>query len=538
MDLKKKISYILYNSYKYDNKKYNSDETKEFFDLELSRSLSNNTSGNSQRELLSYFDFSDIFNNNQFGELQINLLKFMIIKGVSGIDSLIENIPFSRKATILNQLYIDINDFRFFNNIFLAMKSDEEKINFFNFMINHIKNEEIVLLFGTLYKEKKYNVLLQIIQNKKAVDIASNNINAPFFYEMVEELNLPDIFVKKRNDNLHNIIENYQEYDVKDVKNAYAELYFHDISNNIYLDLKTILDYANADEIVKEYLGDQYEEFSNLVIFFSNDNELSDLDISVLNNIPSINYNIVSKIFNLCQKHFKKTISEQINSDVYSGILPRIIKSTSGKDVKLYDIENQGENQKNVPMLISTVPIYNDNAVEFKKDYYSQKNGEVVYHRRSFSLINETKLNNLFGRKGRIAFGFEDLSGRNLSSSSLIDGGTDGNTYRYGKQRRVRCNTLLPVDKFVSQTSGHNEILLEMDGIDEAIKPSFILILELPPTQLEIDIAAEFDIPIRYINKEKYQQITTEYVQPKKEYNYYVFNKRTVHKINEKRSTL
>ena len=89
----------------------------------------------------------------------------------------------------------------------------------------------------------------------------------------------------------------------------------------------------------------------------------------------------------------------------------------------------------------------------------------------------------------------------------------------------------------VSKTSGHNEILLEMDGVDEAIKPSFILISELPPTQLEIDIAAEFDIPIRFINKEKYQQVTTEYV-GQNEYDYYHFGKKTVHKINEKKSTL
>ena len=508
--------------------------TKEFFDLELSRSLLSITYGNTLNELLSYFDFSDIFSNNQFGELQMNLLNFMITRSVSGIDSLIENIPFNEKVAILDQLYADIDDYRFFSSIFLVMKSDEEKIGFFNLMIDKITDEEIIRLIESLYEGKYYNVLSQIIQNRRVFDIAINNINAPFFFEIVEELNLPDIFIQKRNDALRDIIKNYKEYDVKDVKNAYAELYFHDIANNIYLDMRTIFEFANADETVKSDLGDLYKEFANLVSFFANDNEFSDWYISVLNSVPSINYNDVNKIFTLCQMHFKKILSEAINRDVYSGITPIILKSTNGKDVKLYDIENQSENQKNAPMLISTVPMYSDNALEFKKDYYSPINGEVVHRRRSFSLIDETKLNNLFGGKRRIAFGYLNISGRKVTSSTLADGGTDGNDYRFGKQRRVRCNTFLPVNQFVSKTSNHNEILLEMDGVDEVIMPSFILISELPPTQLEIDIAAEFNIPIRFVNREKYQQVNTEYVRQEKEYRYYDFSKKTVNRTGEK----
>lgn len=205
-------------------------------------------------------------------------------------------------------------------------------------------------------------------------------------------------------------------------------------------------------------------------------------------------------------------------------------------DVQIYDIENQGKNQENVPMLISTVPLYRKTAESFMSGYYSDKNGDVRYHRRSFSLINEKKLQNLFCKNRRIAFGFEDLLDRKLISASLIDGGTGGNDVRFRKRRRVRKNTLLPVNQFVDKTRGHNEILLEMDGTNIPIKPSFILISEKEPTQLEIDIAAFFDIPIKYINIEKYQQLPNIDERETSEYNYYIFEKKAVNKQDLKQS--
>ena len=54
------------------------------------------------------------------------------------------------------------------------------------------------------------------------------------------------------------------------------------------------------------------------------------------------------------------------NLNICSG--PDYIDGSCDPDFKPKD---QSENQKNVPMLISTVPMYSDNALEFKKDYYS-----------------------------------------------------------------------------------------------------------------------------------------------------------------------
>ena len=69
MDIQEKLNLIQYCKYKYKGKKWNADETKDFFDLAFSQLLFENTFNitNSQQELLSYFDFQEIFNNFENG---------------------------------------------------------------------------------------------------------------------------------------------------------------------------------------------------------------------------------------------------------------------------------------------------------------------------------------------------------------------------------------------------------------------------------------------------------------------------------------
>ena len=59
------------------------------------------------------------------------------------------------------------------------------------------------------------------------------------------------------------------------------------------------------------------------------------------------------------------------------------------------------------------------------------------------------------------------------------------------------------------------------------MKPSYILITRDVPTQFEIDVAAEFGIPIKYVNISKYEQ------QPDidyslEDYDYYSFERKTI----------
>ena len=234
----------------------------------------------------------------------------------------------------------------------------------------------------------------------------------------------------------------------------------------------------------------------------------------------------------MCQKRFKELVSEKVNKNVIENVKPTILISSSGDEVKFYNIENQTNSQKHITMLVSTIPC-SENAKVFKQVYYSDKNGEIKNGRRSCSLVNETKLLALFGGKNRITFGYDDLSGRRITSATLGDGGTDGNEERFRRHRKVRKSTYLSVDKFIANTQHHTELTINMGTAGEVMKPSYILITKETPTQFEIDVAAEFGIPIKYVNINKYdQKQDNEY--SAEDYDYYCFERKPI--TTEKRN--
>lgn len=533
MNLQEKLKLIQYCEYKYGEKKWNAIETKDFFDFAFSQLLYDNTFNitNSQKELLSYFDFGEIFNNfdNGLTDIQSLLLKFLTIKRVKGLDLLLKDMPYNLKEQFFYQLYTDLksnNDRPFWLSEIAFCIQEQDKLQFINNIINIANDNEILYLIKDLYENKNDIVLTKLLNNERIANVAIQKINAPFFYEMLEELNLSNELKIKRDNELKMIIDNYQYYDIDDVKNAYCDLYFHDISKNVCLDIKTIIDFANDDEFFRnEYIGEIYDILHNVYSFLNNDMEYSNTNIQLLNNCP-LNHEIISKCYLMCQKRFKDLVSQSINQNITSNITPKALVSSSGKEVQFYNIENQTNVQKHITMLVSTIPCSED-AISFKQIYYSDKNGEIKNGRRSCSLINQTRLTSLFGKKNSITFGYEDLSGRIITSATLGDGGTDGNEKRFRRHRKVRKSSYLSVDRFVEYTQDHTEITVNMGTTGEVMKPSFIFITRDTPTQFEIDVAAEFDIPIKYVNIDKYEKAPNNPYFPE-DYDYYCFEKKTV----------
>lgn len=533
MNLQEKLKLIQYCEYKYGEKKWDAIETKNFFDFDFSQLLYDNTFKitNSQEELLSYFDFGEIFNNfdNGLTDIQSLLLKFLTIKGVKGLDLLLKDMPYNLKEQFFYQLYIDLksnNDRPFWLSKITFCIQNQDKLQFINNIINIANDNEILYLIKDLYENKNDIVLTELLNNERIANVAIKKINAPFFYELLEELNLSNELKIKRDNELKIIIDNYQYYDINDVKNAYCDLYFHDISKNVCLDIKTIIDFANDDEFFRnEYIGEIYDILHNVYSFLNNDMEYSKRNIQLINNCP-LNHEIISKCYLMCQKRFKELVSQSINQNITSNITPKVLLSSSGKKVQLYNIENQTDVQKHITMLVSTIPCSED-AISFKQIYYSDKNGEIINGRRSCSLVNQTKLTSLFGEKNRITFGYEDLSGRVITSATLGDGGTDGNEERFRRHRKVRKSSYLSVDRFVKYTQGHTELTINMGTTGEVMKPSFILITRDTPTQFEIDVAAEFGIPIKYVNIDKYAKVPNIHYTPE-DYDYYSFERKAV----------
>lgn len=531
MNTKDKYRTIEYTKYKYEGRKYNSDETEEFFDLDLSKLLYENTDKiiNSQNDLLSYFDFSKLFRDFSSGISQIQnyLLKFMVLKNVRDRNQLLKDMPDNLEVSFFSKLYIELyeNDNRpfWFSRIVNSLKK-QNQIPFIESVITEVTDDELLYLLKDLYENKNDETLRALLKNERLIDIAVDRINAPFFYEMVEELNLPDNLIEKRKQRQKYIVDNSKDYKTAIVKDAYCDLFFHNLPSNVLLDLKTIIEFANTDNTLRDnYLKDIYD------ILYATYNSLTSesFDPKDLMATP-INYEIIAKSYTLCQKRFQDLVSQSINKDITDGIEPKTLLSSNGIPVKVYEIENQTGNQRNITMLLSTIPS-SSNAKEFKNIYCSNQNGEITKGRRSCSIVDEAHLNLLFGGENRIVLGYDDISGRIITSATLGDGRTDGNEIRYRKHRKVNRSSFLPISNFIENTQSHNELTINMGTTNQVMQPSYLLVTRTP-TQLEIDIAAEFQIPIRKISIDKYEQ------KPhmpfiSEDYDYYHFEKEKVENI-------
>ena len=533
MNTKDKYRTIEYTEYKYEGRKYNSDETEEFFDLDLSKLLYENTDKiiNSQNDLLSYFDFSKLFRDFSSGISQIQnyLLKFMVLKNVRDRNQLLKDMPDNLEVSFFSKLYIELyeKDNRpfWFSSIVNSLKS-RNQIPFIKSVISEITDDELLYLIKDLYENRNDQTLRALLSYKRFIDVTVNRVNAPFFYEMIEELNLPDpdSLIEKRKERQKYIVDNSKDYKTAIVKDAYCDLLFHNLPSNVLLDLKTIIEFANTDNTLRDnYLKDIYD------ILYATYNSLTSesFDPKDLMATP-INYEVIAKSYTLCQKRFQDLVSQSINKDITDGIEPKTLLSSNDIPVKVYEIENQTENQKNITMLLSTIPS-SSNAKEFKNIYCSNQNGEITKGRRSCSIVDEAHLNLLFGGENRIVLGYDDISGRIITSATLGDGRTDGNEIRYRKHRKVNRSSFLPISSFIENTQSHNELTINMGTTNQVMQPSYLLVTRTP-TQLEIDIAAEFQIPIRKISIDKYEQ------KPhmpfiSEDYDYYHFEKEKVENI-------
>lgn len=531
MNTKDKYRTIEYTKYKYEGRKYNSDETEEFFDLDLSKLLYENTDKiiNSQNDLLSYFDFSKLFRDFSSGISQIQnyLLKFMVLKNVRDRNQLLKDMPDNLEVSFFSKLYIELyeNDNRpfWFSRIVNSLKK-QNQIPFIESVITEVTDDELLYLLKDLYENKNDETLRALLKNERLIDIAVDRINAPFFYEMVEELNLPDNLIEKRKQRQKYIVDNSKDYKTAIVKDAYCDLFFHNLPSNVLLDLKTIIEFANTDNTLRDnYLKDIYD------ILYATYNSLTSesFDPKDLMATP-INYEIIAKSYTLCQKRFQDLVSQSINKDITDGIEPKTLLSSNGIPVKVYEIENQTGNQRNITMLLSTIPS-SSNAKEFKNIYCSNQNGEITKGRRSCSIVDEAHLNLLFGGENRIVLGYDDISGRIITSATLGDGRTDGNEIRYRKHRKVNRSSFLPISNFIENTQSHNELTINMGTTNQVMQPSYLLVTRTP-TQLEIDIAAEFQIPIRKISIDKYEQ-KPHMPFVSEDYDYYHFEKEKVENI-------
>ena len=510
----KKLSCIKYTGYLYNrkfDKKLSPQDTDAFFDDEFCECLASSVGEtmNSQHRLFEHFDFSLIFDKKK-GELtekQKNLLLFFIMKNINA-DFLIGKFgeivqPFIDKVFKENSTDLHII------SCIMGVLSVEQATIFFNNHLDEINDSQIEYFLLNLWNANKKEEFKYFIEGYQRInDIFIKKVSQPFYYEIIEDLNLENSYIENRKNNLKSIIEKPEKYDNKTIIDALCDYYFHDKYKNVVIDLKTLLgafrtfNIPNELSPIREIINDYY-------------NFLKDIELKTVEELSNfirgfaIDRTFIDKLFDYAQALFKQSVSDSINKS-YDSVKKTYVKSSEGKDVIVYDFENDSLDEKEVSMLISSIPLTTGSR-EFVQTYLSDKNGEFRYHRRSCSMINQANLSRVFGGNKRIILGYNNLENRKITSATLSDGQTDGNEKRFGRKRKTRECCFIPCSEFINSSYGpHNEISIEYNGKDGVYKPnmpSYILVVGREPTQTEIDIAAEFNVPIRMFNITKYKQI-------------------------------
>lgn len=511
MSLDEKYKIIEYRKYLYSPKKYyDAFETKDFFDDELCKQLLKNINEltNAMTTLGEHFDFSLIFSNidKEPSEFQEYLLTFLILKEVKNID-FVKKIKQDSILSIMDKIYLknESNDKNILSKI-IKVLDDDQAIIFINHHINQLSDEQIANCIKMLYADNKDNILKNIIlSNNKFQQVFIFSVPQPFFYEMVEMLQLDDSFIINRQQYLKSILSEPTKYSNETLKDTLCDYYFNERFYNVMLDLKTITEALDSIKFndcpaeLKSILDKYY-------LFFRDFDYKKEEEITKFVEEFDINKKLLDKMYEYAQKLFKDSILQSINNR-FENVKKSTIKSSSGKDVSINYFSNDTFEEE-VVMLISTIPVEHS-ALDFIKKFFGTENGELRYKRRSCSLINQSRLTSTFGTGNhRIMFGYSDLSERKITSATLADGQTDGNEIKYRKKRKTRRCRFINIQDFILQTKAHNEISLEYEKeLDYKINiPSYILVIDREPSQLEIDIADYMNIPIRIFDTTKYIQ--------------------------------
>ena len=513
-----------FRDYIYGIKTLNAEEAAQYFDLDYSEYLFNNykidpfNPETEIRNILQHIDFSKIFSSFDSGvsKIQDYLLRFMINNNVLNINSLTKNMSVELAINYFGNIYLENEKIKF-TDILNCLPSDAI-LPFVVKFKNNLSDEEICnfirQIHDSSYSAFSYESQHQVIFDDELVkklfeidvihDYLIRRIGSRYFYGLVESYNLPSELLIQRELLLKSVLNNADSYSFSEIRETIADLYFHNGVLPVKLDLETILFMANKDITFRnEILGDDYLYLSKLYNYFTNDIDFRNLDLDL-----SKGKEMIEKYFSQCQDRFKDLIVEKIEQNPTENLTPEILVSSNGKNVRVYSLENQTETQKHFTFLVSTINpnseyIKAQDAIDFKEKYYSSQNIEAFKGYRSCSLINEQSLEYIFSPYRGIVFGYTNLDGRNIISANYGDARTDNpNFVKYGRVNKSNFDT---IESFIEHTQRWNEITVSKAENINAMQPSYIYVTSAP-TQFQIDVAAEFGIPIIYVNKESYMQ--------------------------------
>jgi len=324
-----------------------------------------------------------------------------------------------------------------------------------------------------------------ILNTQEGMDIFLSQIIEPRFSEILNVLNMGDEYKTLRKNNLLNKLNNYEQYDLDTVKNLFSLYCFDDISYNIKLRLKTLLEYAKEDEEIKEKYSNEIAISAEIYKFLVS-NELS------INPIELVNYSVILDI-NLVIRELHSKFSHDVNQKTdISNILGGRTSSDKVVDdgyVKVYDLSDLPIEQSYFLIHSVSSNALGDNPLE-NYTRLSEK-----YNRICMSLFDNNHITNFLSGDDIIVFGYSNLSNP-IYSATTFDGQTNQRSTYVSASKPQYRSTLTNLKKFMDRTNpnSYNELTYFTDK--NLVLPSYIFVSNREPKEIEYKIAKEFNIPI------------------------------------------
>ena len=336
--------------------------------------------------------------------------------------------------------------------------------------INNDKKRYILLTLREDSKEEKKEEARKIISTTEGKEIFLSEVLEPSFSNVVRILGLDNSIYQMRSEALLNRLNSYQQYDLGTIKEILCLYCFNDVSKNIKLRLKTILEYVQNKYEIADLLKNDLTYLESLYKFLESDKlEVNPLDL--INNID------INSIINSLHEVFNEDVRKETNiRDILSNSDSKIVNG-----VKVIDTD--------IPLNRSKFVIHSmsvDSPDEISLERYQER--AKKYKKICMSILDNNHTHTFLNG---IVFGYCNIEAPIYSAIPF-----DGQTNQRPSTNRPQYRSILSnVDTFLRRTTrSYNEITYFTNK--EVIMPSYIFVANRDPNEMEYLAAKEFNIPI------------------------------------------
>ena len=326
--------------------------------------------------------------------------------------------------------------------------------------------------------EENKKEIKEMLADPEVYNIFLTEILEPTFTKIVEILDLSKSIYEERREQLYQKLQNYEVYEPTVVKDILCIYSFNDISNNIRLRLKTIIEYSQTKSSIMENYKDQLPYINRLYNFLTS-KEITDNPIELISNLN------INEIIRDMHSVFSSEINQK--SDISDILATAPKKQINGVSVIDTDI----------PLDRSYFLIHSIGYEGLKDDPLSLYKQAAEKHNRICTSILDNNHSQTF--LNGVVLGYCNIKAP-LYSAIPCDGQTNQRSIKsgYSQYRSV----LSGVDRFLHRTiNTYNELTYETNN--ELIMPSYVLVIDKEPSDKDFLVAKSFNIPILIYHTKK-----------------------------------